>query len=209
MQPEVLKKALAHLKKDPHLCDVIKKYPLPEIGREGSVFEALCRAIIFQQLSGKAARTIYERFTLLFPKKVPTPKLLLKRERESLRAAGLSNQKTDYLYDLARHFDEGLIDPTQFSELSDEEIRRELVSVKGIGVWTADMFLMFTLGRPNVLPTLDLGIKKGFQRLFKLRVLPDEKKMQKLAKDWHPYCTVASWYLWRLADEGNPNRPNA
>ena len=206
MSPEVLKKALAHLKKDEQLCEVIKKYPTPEIGRGGDTFEALCRSIIYQQLSGKAARTIHERFLELFPKKKPTPTLVLKRHRDSLRAAGLSNQKTDYLYDLARHFNESLIDPSQFPELSDEEIRRELVSVKGIGVWTADMFLMFTLGRPNVLPTLDLGIKKGFQRLFKLRALPDEKKMQKLAKDWHPYCTVASWYLWRLADEGNKNR---
>lgn len=207
MPPEILKKALAHLKKDTRLRELIEKYPKPEIGRGGSVFEALCRAIIFQQLSGKAARTIHERFLKLFPKNTPTPHLVLKRHRDSLREAGLSNQKTDYLYDLARHFAEGLIEPTQFGELSDEEIRRELVAVKGIGIWTADMFLMFTLGRPNVLPTLDLGIKKGFQRLFKLRSLPDEKKMQKLAQDWHPYCTVAAWYLWRLADEGNPNRP--
>ena len=131
----------------------------------------------------------------------------MKRERESLRAAGLSNQKTDYLYDLSRKFDEGFITPEKFPQMTDEEIREHLVAVKGIGVWTADMFLMFTLGRPNVLPTLDLGIKKGFQKLYGLKALPDDKKMQKLAKGWHPYCTIASWYLWRLADENNPNRP--
>jgi DNA-3-methyladenine glycosylase II len=90
--------------------------------------------------------------------------------------------------------------------MTDEEIRVHLVAVKGIGVWTADMFLIFTLGRPNVLPTLDLGVRKGFQKLFKLRTLPDDKKMQKLAKGWHPYCSIASWYLWRLADEGNKSR---
>jgi DNA-3-methyladenine glycosylase II len=91
--------------------------------------------------------------------------------------------------------------------MSDEEIREHLIAVKGIGVWTADMFLMFTLGRPDVLPTLDLGIKKGFQKLFKLRTMPDHDKMNKLAKTWAPYRTLASWYLWRLADEGNNNRP--
>ncbi len=206
MDPKILAKALTHLKKDPLMCDMVKRFPKPTIGREGSVFEALCRAIVYQQLSGKAAGTIHMRFLKLFPKNVPTPKLLLKRHRDTLREAGLSNQKTNYLYDLAQKFDEGFITPEKFSEMSDEEIREHLVAVKGIGVWTADMFLMSTLGRPNVLPTLDLGIKKGFQKLFKLRALPDDIKMQKLAKNWHPYCTVASWYLWRLADEGNPNR---
>ncbi len=206
MDPKTLSAGLKHLKGDEKLCAVILRHPDPEIGREGTVFEALCRAIVYQQLSGKAAATIYGRFALLFPKKVPTPKLLLKRERESLRAAGLSNQKTDYLYDLSRKFDEGFITPEKFPDMTDEEIREHLVAVKGIGVWTADMFLMFTLGRPNVLPTLDLGIKKGFQKLYGLKSLPDDKKMQKLAKSWHPYCTIASWYLWRLADEGNKSR---
>ncbi len=199
--------ALRHLRTDERMAALIARFPKPVLGREGTAFEALCRSIIYQQLSGKAAGTIYGRFLKLFPKDVPTPKLLLRKTSEQLRAVGLSNQKTNYLYDLARKFDEGFITPEKFPEMTDEEIREHLVAVKGIGVWTADMFLMFTLCRPNVLPTLDLGIKKGFQKCFKLRALPDEKKMQKLAKDWHPYCTIASWYLWRLADEGNANRP--
>ena len=207
MDQKILSDALTHLQKDEKLAVAISRFEKPDIGREGDTFEALCRSIIYQQLSGKAAGTIHARFLLLFPKKKPTPKLLLKHEREVLRSAGLSNQKTDYLYDLSRKFSEGFITPEKFPEMTDEEIREHLVAVKGIGVWTADMFLMFTLGRPDVLPTLDLGIKKGFQKLFKLKDLPDEKKMQKLAKNWHPYCTIASWYLWRLADEGNNSRP--
>lgn len=207
MDPHTLRKGLRHLKKDMGLAALIARFPKPELGREGTAFEALCRAIVYQQLSGKAAATIYGRFAALFPQKEPTPKLLLKKKRETLRACGLSNQKTDYLYDLARKFADGFITPEKFPGMTDEEIREHLVAVKGIGVWTADMFLMFTLCRPNVLPTLDLGIKKGFQKHFKMRSLPSDKKMQKLAKGWHPYCTLASWYMWRLADEGNKNRP--
>ena len=208
MDSKTLKKALKHLNQDARLASVIPRLAAPEIGEGGDTFAALCRSIIYQQLSGKAAGTIHERFLLLFPKKKPTPKLLLKHEREVLRAAGLSNQKTDYLYDLSRKFVEGFIKPEKFPEMTDEEIREHLVAVKGIGVWTADMFLMFTLGRLDVLPTLDLGIKKGFKKLFKLKELPDATKMEKLAKTWHPYCTIASCYLWRLADEGNVNRPS-
>ncbi len=206
MDSKALLAGLKHLKKDPQMAELIARFPRPELGREGTVFQALCRAIVYQQLSGKAAGTIYGRFEKLFPKNMPTPKLLLRKKVEQLRAVGLSGQKTNYLYDLSRKFDEGFITPEKFPEMSDEEIREHLVAVKGIGVWTADMFLMFTLCRLNVLPTLDLGIKKGFQRCFNLRGLPDDKKMQKLAKAWHPYCTLASWYLWRLADEGNSSR---
>ncbi len=206
MDPKILKAGLRHLSKNLKFAEIIKKFPSPEIGSGGDTFEALCRSIIFQQLSGKAAGTIHGRFLLLFPKKKPTPKLLLKHEREVLRGVGLSSQKTDYLYDLSRKFMEGFITPEKFHEMSDVEIRAHLVAVKGIGVWTADMFLMFTLGRPDILPTLDLGIKKGFQKFFKLKELPDVTKMEKLAKDWHPYCTIASCYMWRVADEGNSNR---
>jgi len=207
MDEQILKKGLRQLKQDPKFKEVIERFPKPDIGREGGAFEALCRAIVYQQLSGKAAGTIHDRFLRLFPKNVPTPKLLLRKTREQLRACGLSNQKTDYLYDLARKFSDGFITPEKFPAMSDEEIREHLVAVKGIGVWTADMFLIFTLGRCDVLPTLDLGIKKGFMRHFNLRAMPDHKKMEKLAEGWHPYCSIASWYLWRLADEGNKNRP--
>lgn len=209
MTPAALTKAKRHLCADPRLAAVIPRYGKPEIGERTDVYLALTRAIIYQQLSGKAAGTIYGRYCTNFKNKTPNPKEFFKKKREKLMEAGLSNQKMNYLYDLSEKFQSGFITPEKFPSMSDEEIREHLVSVKGIGVWTADMFLMFTLGRLDVLPTLDLGIKKGFQRLFKLRALPDHDKMVKLARPWAPYRTVASWYLWRLADEGNKSRPAA
>lgn len=209
MTPKALESALRHLKKDARLAPVIKRYGKPEgIGARTDVYIALTRAIIYQQLSGKAAATIYGRYSALFKAGKPDCQEFFKIQPETLRAAGLSSQKLNYLYDLSEKFRDGFITPKKFPGMSDQEIREHLVAVKGIGVWTADMFLMFTLGRPDVLPTLDLGIKKGFQRLFNLRTMPDHAKMEKLAKDWAPYRTVASWYLWRLADEGNTNRPS-
>lgn len=209
MSPASIRKAQKHLMNDPRLAAVISRMGKPDIAERGDTYLSLTRAIIYQQLSGKAAATIYGRYSAQFKNNTPTWKEFFKKDREKLRAAGLSNQKLNYLYDLSEKFRDGLIQPEKFPEMSDEEIREHLVAVKGIGVWTADMFLMFTLGRPDVLPTLDLGIKKGFQKLFKLRGMPDHDKMHKLAKDWSPYRTVACWYLWRLADEGNPNRSTA
>lgn len=207
MTPKVLTAAKKHLVTDPRLAEVISRHPKPEIGKRGDVYVALTRSIIYQQLSGKAAGTIYGRYSSQFKRGVPEPKQFFRKKRETLMKAGLSNQKMNYLYDLTCKFRDGFITPEKFPNMSDEEIREHLVAVKGIGVWTADMFLIFTLGRPDVLPTLDLGIKKGFQKLFNLRTLPDHAKMEKLARPWQPYRSVASWYLWRLADEGNPNRP--
>ncbi len=208
MSPAVTESALKLLKKDKKLGPVIKRMGVLDMGRPGETYEALCRAIVYQQLSGKAAGTIYGRFCALFPKKTPTAKLLLKKSREELRSVGLSNQKTNYLIDLSEKFDSGFITPKKFPMMSDEEIREHLVAVKGIGVWTADMFLMFNLGRPDVLPVGDLGIQKGFKKLFNLRALPDATKMIKLARAWQPYRTVACEYLWKIADEGNANRPS-
>lgn len=208
MQPAAVDAALRHLAKDARLKAVIARHPKPtDIGVRTDVYIALTRAIIYQQLSGKAAATIYGRYAALFMGGKPNCKEFFKKKPDVLRAAGLSGQKLNYLSDLSEKFQNGFIRPDRFPSMSDEEIREHLVAVKGIGVWTADMFLMFTLGRPDVLPTLDLGIRKGFKKLCNLRVEPTHEKMQKLAKDWAPYRTVASWYLWRLADEGNPNRP--
>lgn len=204
----MMEAALRHLRKDEGLRAVISRHPKPDdIGARDDTYIALTRAIIYQQLSGKAAATIYGRYSALFKAGKPDCKEFSKKKPEALRAAGLSSQKLAYLTDLSEKFREGFIKPEKFPAMSDEEVREHLVAVKGIGVWTADMFLMFTLGRPDVLPTLDLGIKKGFQKLFNLRSMPEHDKMEKLAKPWAPYRTVASWYLWRLADEGNSNRP--
>lgn len=165
-------------------------------------FQALCESIIYQQLSGKAAGTILNRFVALFPnKKFPSPKQVLKIKVEKLRAAGLSGQKASYLKDLAQKFKDGTINPALFKRMDDQEIIEHVVRVKGIGEWTAQMFLMFTLHRPDVLPTGDLGIQKGFQRLFKLRAKPSPHQMEKLARPWAGHRTLACMYLWRLMDE--------
>lgn len=203
-------KALFHLKKDPHLKGLIARYPEPDFdsAARGMIpFNALIRAIVYQQLSGKAARTILDRFLALYPKsRFPMPQELLDTPDAKLRSAGLSAQKAGYLYDLAAKFLDGTVNPKRFKTMTDAQVYEHVVQVKGVGPWTTDMFLMFTLGRPDVLPTGDLGIQKGMQKLFKLKELPSPEKMRALAKPWEPYRSVASWYLWRLADENNNNR---
>ena len=178
---------------------LIKKFKKPEWERGRDPFASLCRAIVGQQLSVKAAATIYKRFVALYPKGL-TPKSVSKTSLVKFRSVGVSQQKASYLADLGKKFLDGTIDPKNFHEMTDEAIREHLVAVKGIGRWTADMFLMFTLHRPDVLPTGDLGIQKGMQRLFKLRTLPLPEKMEKLADAWRPYRTVACRYLWDSLD---------
>lgn len=205
MKKSELDKSLKHLKKDKNISKVIRKSPIPNFKEGKDHFNALVRSIIYQQISGKAADSISKRFNALFKNNTPTPKDLLSLRDSDFKKSGISPQKMKYLRDLATKFLDGVIDPKLFNKMSDEEIRQHLVSVKGVGRWTADMFLMFTLNRMDVLPTGDLGIQKGFQKLFKLKKLPDGRKMEKLAKDWSPYRTVASWYLWRVVDEGESN----
>lgn len=211
MDTKTIAEALYHLKKDPHLKGLIARYPEPEFdrGQKGlTAFQALLRAIVFQQLSGKAARTILDRFLAQFPKgRFPTPEEVQKLPDSAFRTAGISSQKMSYVKDLAEKFLDGTVNPKRFAKMSDEEIKAHVVAVKGVGPWTGDMFLMFTLGRPDVLPTGDLGIQKAMQKLFRLKALPTPEKMIELAEAWRPYRTVACWYLWRFADEGNPNRP--
>ncbi len=202
-----LKTALKYLRKDIHLGDVVKKHPKPDFKPTRDVYAALVRSIVYQQLSGKAADTILRRFLALFPGTgYPKPEAVLKMSIAKMRSAGLSGQKTEYIKDLSKKFLDGTIEPKKFRGMEDEEIRQHLIAVKGIGRWSADMFLMSGLNRLDVLPTGDLGIRKGFQKLFKMKTLPDAKKMERLAEPWRPYRTIASWYLWRLADEGNHSR---
>jgi len=203
-QPKVdLKKSLRHLKRDKRLAKLIQKHgPLDSTYfRPSSTFESLAQSIIYQQLSGKAAGTILKRFIALFPgKKFPTPDDVLKIKGQKLRSVGLSNQKASYIVGLAKKFKDGSVSSKNFHRMSDEEIIEHVTSVKGIGVWTAQMFLMFTLNRPDILPTGDLGIQKGFQKLFNLKKLPSPAQMEKLAKNWEGHRTVASWYLWKAVD---------
>lgn len=195
--------SLAHLSKNTHFAPLIQKHGPPGFTRyhgKARIFTAVLRSIISQQISTKAAASIRARFLALFPKSGPTPELVLKTPVAKLRAAGLSSQKISYMRDAAEKFKDGTINPRKFATMSSDEIIEHLVQIKGVGVWTAHMLLIFTLERPDVLPTGDLGIRKGFQKVFKLRSLPDHKRMEKLAKDWRDHASVASWYLWRAID---------
>ena len=204
MQKKVYDAAIEHLKKAKKLEKIQLKDRKPPFKRPAEPFHSLIRSIIYQQLSGKAAGTILARFLALFPEsRYPTPAEVLALRDTKFKKCGISGQKTRYLKDLALRFTDGTIDPSNFKNMTDEEIREHLLVVKGVGRWTADMFLMFTLFRPDVLPTGDLAIQKGFQKLFKLETIPDPETMIRLSKSWQPYRTVASWYLWELADTKN------
>jgi DNA-3-methyladenine glycosylase II len=163
--------------------------------------QSLARAIVGQQLSGAAARTIWGRVLALYPRKrFPSAAAVLATPDADLRTAGLSGAKTAALKDLARHVVDRHLVPRRLGTATDEEVAAMLLPVRGIGPWSVDMFLMFALARPNVLPVGDLGIRKGMQRHFRLRALPEAERMTKLAAPWQPYRTVASWYMWRLLE---------
>lgn len=167
----------------------------------GSHFEALIRAIVFQQLSGKAATTIHNRVLALFPDQTPTAERVLGASDDQLRAAGLSRQKIGYLRDLAARVQSGELPLDHVDTLSDADLIAHLVQVKGIGRWTAQMFLMFKLGRADVLPDLDLGIQNAIKRAYRKRkVVP--KDVLRIGANWTPYSSVACWYLWRSLDNG-------
>lgn len=202
--PHVFEVSVRHLSRDSHLGAFIVRHGPIVHRREHSrsTFRALAQSIIYQQLSGKAADTICKRFIALFPRKrFPAPEDVLKISIPKLRSAGLSGQKASYLKDLAQKCLDGTIEPKHFPKMSDAEIIEHVSTVKGIGEWSAQMFLMFTLERPDVLPTGDLGIQKGFQKLFKLRAKPSPARMEKLARGWTGHRTVACFYLWRFVDE--------
>jgi DNA-3-methyladenine glycosylase II len=164
---------------------------------EGSHFDAVCRSIIYQQLSGKAAATIHARVFGLYGGRAPLPHELSATADEALRAVGLSRQKMSYLKDLAARVAANELPIDTLHERPDDDVIETLVRVKGIGRWTAQMFLMFRLGRPDVLPELDLGIQKAVQRAYGLRKRPLPPRVMKIGAAWAPYRTVASWYLWR------------
>ena len=160
-------------------------------------FSALVRAITNQQLSTKAAATIYGRLAALIPGGTPTPEGLGKLTDAQLREVGYSRQKIAYLRDLSAHVLDGRLDLRTIHDLTDDEVIAALTNVKGIGRWSAEMFLMFRLHRPDVLPVGDLGIVNAVQRVYRLRKRPDAKKIMKLGEAWRPYRSVACWYLWQ------------
>jgi len=186
------------MRRDPILAPVIRRHRTRSLldAPPMDPFPALCRTITAQQISTKAAATIHGRLVALMPRGV-TPKAMLTLTDDQLRAAGMSRQKTAYLRDLATKVQNGELPTQSLHELSDEDVIQAIVKVKGLGRWSAEMFLMFRLHRPDVLPVDDLGIMTAIQRLYGLRKRPKPDRMRKIAEAWRPYRTVACWYLWR------------
>jgi 3-methyladenine DNA glycosylase/8-oxoguanine DNA glycosylase len=167
---------------------------------EGTHFAFVARAIVYQQLSGKAAATIHGRFQRLFEQGIPSPSALLAAPDEALRGAGISRQKIGYLRDLATRSDAGEVPIEEVHALDDDAVITALTKVKGVGRWTAQMFLIFRLGRLDVLPELDLGIQKAIMRAYRLRTMPTPDRVLRVGAKWAPFRSVASWYLWRSLD---------
>lgn len=181
--------------KDPILKQLIKKYPAPTFtDRSEFLFYELIESIISQQLSIKAADTIFGRFKQLFGKKFPTPAQVLKMEDEKLRACGLSFAKISYVKSVANAFISDLIDVEKIRKQSDEEVIAELTQIKGVGRWTAEMILIFTLKRPDVFSIGDLGLRNAITKLYGIT---NHKEMLALSEKWKPYRSTACWYLWR------------
>ena len=195
-----MRKAINHLKKsDPILRVIIERVGPCRMEFGEPVFHSLAEAIVYQQLNGKAAVTIFNRFTALAGEPV-TPEGILKLTPENMRTVGLSKQKSSYLFDMAERASRGELDFTRLPDLTDEEVIKHLTQVKGVGVWTAHMFLMFTLKRPNVLPTGDFGVQMAIKKHYGKRKLPKPLQMEKIARPWEPYRSIACWYLWRSLD---------
>jgi DNA-3-methyladenine glycosylase II len=207
-----MKRAVDHLKKsDAILASIIARVGPCKMAYREPTFEMLARAIVFQQLSTKAARTIYGRLEEAAGGQL-TPQAIQNLSVGEMRRAGLSRQKLGYIRDLAEHAISGKVDFTQLPGMSDEEVIAALTDIKGIGVWTAHMFLIFSLRRPNVLPVGDLGVRMAVQRAYRKRKPPTPKQMEQIARGWHPYCSYAAWYLWRsleLPKEASPAKRRA
>lgn len=197
-----MRKAILHLKRaDPVLARIIERVGPYRISFRDPDFETLVRSIVYQQLSGKVALTIFTRLhTAASQNGRLTPEGVLALSSEQMRAVGLSGQKTAYIRDLAERTRSGELDFSCLVRLPDEAVIEHLTRVKGVGVWTAHMFLIFALRRPNVLPTGDLGVRAAIRKAYRLRDLPKPARIEKIARSWQPYCSFAAWYLWRSVD---------
>lgn len=187
---------------DPVLATIIKQAPLPTFLPHANYYQELVESIISQQLSVKAAATILGRFKGIFGDTFPAPEDILTKDIEVYRSVGLSRQKATYIRDLAEKVLDGSVQFDHLDQLSNQEIIEELTTIKGVGVWTVHMFLLFCMGRLDVLPTGDLGIKNGIQKVYGLEVRPLEADIEALAlqQHWHPYESIASWYVWHSLD---------
>lgn len=193
---------IAHLRKsDPKLKVIIEGIKLREITVSRGPFEALVEAIVSQQLSIKAADTIFQRFVALTPgRKFPTPREIIKMPQAKMRACGLSKMKASFIKDLARKTLNGSLDFKKMGRWSDEEVIGHLMGVKGIGRWTAEMFLIFSLGRDDVFSYGDLGLRKALQRIYKMKKEPTQRQAERITARWRPYRSLGSRYLWASSD---------
>jgi DNA-3-methyladenine glycosylase II len=199
-----MKKAINHLRKaDPVLASIIERVGPYAMQYREPVFQTLVRSIVYQQLSGKAALTIFNRLLAAAKTEPVTPEAILKLRPQKMRTLGLSQQKVTYIRELARMTRDGEIQFERLDKLEDADVVAHLTRVKGVGVWTVHMFLMFALRRPDVLPVGDLGVRMAMKKAYGLAELPTPVEMEKIAASWRPWSSVASWYLWRsLENQG-------
>jgi len=196
------KEILLHFdKNDAVMAQLIRKSGPIKLKRNRNYFIVLCNAIIGQQISVAAADAITIRFNKLFSGHSPTPQGVIRLSKIDLRKAGLSKQKVAYLKDLSFHFHEKILRPHRLHHMDNDEVIRQLTGVHGIGRWTAEMFLIFSLNRPDVLPVGDLGLQLALKKLYRMRQLPTVKRMQAIGRKWNPLETVGTWYSWRAQDE--------
>ena len=190
-------KAVRFLKKDPKFATLIPKVGNYSVKITKNRYRSLVEAIIAQQLSGSAAESILRKFRALYFSNFPKPIDVIQTSNQKLQKTGLSRMKIFYIKELSRKIESKDLNMRNFSSYEDEKIIEDLTNIKGIGRWTAEMFLIFSMGRLDVLPVGDLGLKKGIQLMFSLGELPSEEQIRELAEPWRPYRTVATWYLWK------------
>lgn len=198
----MIKNAVEFLRKDPMLVNIIDNVGDYTLKRRNHHFSVLVESIISQQLATKAAEAIFKRFKNLYPK-FPTASEILSTKKSELRLVGLSSMKIEYLKDLARHIEEGRLDMRSLPKMDDEDVITHLTQVKGIGRWTSEMFLIFSLGRQDIFPVDDLGLRKGIQIAFSLPEIPQPKEVERIGERWRPYRTIVTWYLWKSLQKFN------
>ena len=201
-KPLSIKKSVRYLRhSDPELIPLLDAFTIQDLKPETNYFKSLTRSIVYQQLSGKVAKTIFDRFISLYKdKSYPTPINVINIDHEKLRSVGLSNSKAQYIKNIAHEFLDNPDTYESLEKMDDQDIIDTLITIKGVGLWTAQMFLMFTLNRPDVFPVTDLGVQKGFQHYYKLSDIPVPAQMLKKSEKWAPYRTVVSLYFWRLLE---------
>ena len=195
------KKAFKFLKKDPKFAKIIMQVGDYNVKITKNPYQSLVESIISQQLSGSAANSIIKKFRKLYKSKFPKPRDVIKTSDSKLRTTGLSKMKIVYIKELSKKIESKELNMRKISTQSDEQVIEVLTDVKGIGRWTAEMFLIFSLGRLDILPVGDLGLKKGIQSMYSLKELPEKEQIEQLAESWKPYRTVATWYLWKSLEK--------